>query len=164
VGGAVAGGCAKKYPPAVASNLVLAPEEENQTVFLETPHEREALAAMRSVTGEPHTAQRPAAAPRGRWADVRLAVAEACDQEGVEMTVVRLHEEPDQYVFELRTVESWPGRLVIRRGTGGEVYRVVEVTIGRFPEEPQRVERAQALLKAFGERLERLGRQRWFND
>jgi hypothetical protein len=149
----------------VVSNQVLAPGEENQKVTLSARDRAEAVATMQATTGRPESDDRPARAPRGvRWADVPLAVAEACDEEGVEMTVVRKLEDPDQFVFELRTVESWPGRLVVRRGQGAEVYQITEAWIGRFPDDPDRVQRAEALVRAFKEQLERLGGQAWFND
>jgi hypothetical protein len=53
---------------------------------------------------------------------------------------------------------------VIRRGEGEQVYEVTEVWVGRFPDDPDRVKRAEALVKAFKEHLERLGDQAWFND
>jgi hypothetical protein len=160
---------------------VLAPGEENQQVTLAASHQAEAVAVMQATTGRPETADRPARAPRGvRWSDVPLALANACDEEGVEMTVVRARaydaqdvemtgtrtrdEQPHKYVFDLRTVENWPGQLVVRRGDGGQVYDITEVSIGRFPDDPDRVDRAEALVKAFKEQLERLGDQAWFND
>jgi hypothetical protein len=162
------GGCGgAEHPPAADSNLVLEPGEENQKAVLSSQDRSEAVAAMQSATGgPPGNAERPARAAQGvRWSDIPLAVSAACDELGVEMAVVRTIEEPDRFVFELRTIEAWPAGLVIRRGEGGgEVYEIEEVWVGRFPQDPARVKRAEALVKAFKKHLKRLGAQDWFND
>jgi hypothetical protein len=159
------GGCSK-HPPAAASNRALVPGEENQKAVLTADDQAEALAAMKSATQAPKTADGPAKAPlKARWSDIPLAVAEACDDKGVEMTCVRKEETDDEFVFYLRTIESWPGKLVIRRGVGDEVYVVKEVWVGRFFEgDPGRIQRVEALIEAFERHLRRLGEQRWFND
>jgi hypothetical protein len=156
----------------VVHNQVLEPGEENQKAELSSEDRSEALAAMQSGTGRPpRDAERPGRAPYGvRWSDIPLAVSAACDELGVEMVVVRETVEPDRFVFELRTIEGWPAGLVIRRGEGGgrggrgEVYDVEDVWVGRFPDDPARVARAEALVRAFRKHLERLGAQDWFND
>jgi hypothetical protein len=163
------GGCAKKHPPAVVSNRVLEPGEENQKAILSSQDRSEALAAMQSGTGKPpRNAQRPGRAPQGvRWSDIPVALEAqegAFGEQGVEMTVVRKVEQPDEYAYELRTVEGWPGTLVIRRVDGDQVYEITELRIGRFPDDPERVERAEALVRAFRQHLKRLGAQDWFND
>jgi hypothetical protein len=163
------GGCAEKHPPAVTSNLVLAPGEENQKAILTGADQSEALAAMQAGTGRPpRDARRPARAPQGvRWSDIPLAVSSACDELGVEMAVVRMTEEPDRFEFDLRTVEGWPAGLAIRRGDRGgrgEVYEITELWVGRFPDDPERVARGEALATAFRKHLKRLGAQDWFND
>jgi hypothetical protein len=138
----------------VVSNQVLAPGEENRKAILTGADQSEALAAMQAGP-----------APRGvRWSDIPDAVSEACDELGVEMAVVRETEEPDRFVFELRTIEGWPVRLVIRRGVSGGVYEIEELGVGHFPDDPERVRRGEALVKAFRKHLKRLGAQDWFND
>ena len=169
LGAVCGGGCAKKHPPAVVSNQVLEPGEENQKAILTASDQSEALAAMQSGTGRPpRNAERPGRAPQGvRWSDIPLAVSAACDELGVEMAVIRETEEPDRFVFELRTIEGWPAGLVIRRGASGGrggVYDVEDVWVGRFPDDPARVARGEALVKAFRKHLKRLGAQDWFND
>jgi hypothetical protein len=163
------GGCAKKHPHAIESKRVLHPDEPPQTTTLTGAQESEALSAMQAGTGRPpRDAERPRRAPEGvRWSDIPRAVTSACDELGVEMAVIRMTEEPDRYEFELRTIEGWPAKLVIARGHGGGrggVYEITEVWVGRFPDEPARVSRAQALVKAFQKHLKRLGAQDWFND
>ncbi|MHC4769451.1 MAG: hypothetical protein ACYTEI_12165 [Planctomycetota bacterium] len=166
LGAVCGGGCAKQHPPAVVSNRVLAPGEEDQKAILTGADQSEALAAMQAGTGRPpRDAERPGPAPRGvRWSDIPDAVSEACDELGVEMAVVRETEEPDRFVFELRTIEGWPVRLVIRRGVSGGVYEIEELGVGHFPDDPERVRRGEALVKAFQKHLKRLGAQDWFND
>jgi hypothetical protein len=159
---------------------VLGPGEENQKLTLTSRDQAKAVAAMQATTGRPENGDRPARAPAGvRWSDVPTAVGEACSDEGVEMTVIRTTAydaqgvelkwsqrggEPHEYVFTLRTVENWPGTLVIRQAPGAEVYEVAEASIGRFPDDPKRIERAEKLVKAFKRHLKRLGDQAWFND
>ena len=41
---------------------------------------------------------------------------------------------------------------------------IEELWVGRFPDDPARVERGEALVKAFKQHLKRLGAQDWFND
>jgi hypothetical protein len=162
-------GC-KPLPPAVASNTIQAPGEEHQKKLLTDQDRAEALAAMAEATGPmppppPEGPERPAPAPYGvRWSDIPLALYETGFAEGVELAVYRTTVTPDRYEFELRTVEGWPGELVIVRVEGDEVYRIEQASIGRFPDEPACVERADALVKELRLQLERLGAQPWFND
>ncbi|MHC4710590.1 MAG: hypothetical protein ACYTA3_09225, partial [Planctomycetota bacterium] len=65
LGAVCGGGCAKKHPPAVVSNQVLAPGEENRKAILTGADQSEALAAMQAGTGRPpRDAERPGPAPR----------------------------------------------------------------------------------------------------
>jgi len=95
-------------------------------------------------------------------------VSAACDDLGVEMVVVQTiaipPEDPVRYRFLLRSIEDWPGELVIRRVDGDRVYEVESVSLGRFPSDPHRQQRSEALVKAFQEHLEAFGRKRWFNQ
>jgi hypothetical protein len=102
----------------------------------------------------------PGPAPRGvRWSDIPDAVASACNEVGVEMAILTTHDEDDRfYRFELLTIERWPGELVIGRGEGEEVYTVVSVRIGRFPQMPDRVERGRKLVEAFETKLRAMGK------
>lgn len=131
--------------------------------------ERTSLAALGSVAEGGRAVNAPGPAPGGmRWSDVPAAVSAACDDPGVEMVIVETFatppENPDRYRFVLRTIEDWPGELVIRRAVGQPVYEIESVSVGRFPSEPARRERAQALVQAFEKHLEAFGRKKWFND
>jgi hypothetical protein len=99
---------------------------------------------------------------------VPAAVSAACDDPGVEMVIVQTiatpTRNPRHYRFVLRTIEDWPGELVIRRARGQRVYEIESVSVGRFPSEPQRRDRAEALVKAFENHLEAFGRKTWFNE
>lgn len=164
------GGCARSYPNAVSFNQDL-PEEATDGVpgradqQLTPRQQDEALAAMRSVAAGHTVVDRPAPAPRGvRWSEIPRAVAWACGRAGVEMVVVATEQDPDEYRFDLLTIENWPGQLVIARGTGGSVYRVVSAQVGRFPDAPENAERAKLLVSKFEQRLKVLGARRQFND
>jgi hypothetical protein len=155
-------GCAR--PPAVCSNQVLEPAEAGSWRTLTAGEQRQNLAAMReTVEGLPPGA-RPAPAPQKvRWSDVEGAATAALDD--VEAASVCTERSPDGRTirFLLRTVEDWPGELVVTRVDDGRVYEA-RAWIGLFPAMPQRLDRRDALLEAFARRMEELGRLPWFND
>lgn len=166
----VALGCQGEQPPSYRNNL-MGPQEASLGVpgradqELSSSERARVLASMRSVAEGQQPVNPPAKAPRGvRWSDIPKAVGAACNVGGVEMAVVRTSTEPDRYGFELKTIESWPAGLVIVRGDGDAVYEIGEVWVGRFPNQPDRKERAQKLVEAFEEKLKELGALRWFND
>jgi hypothetical protein len=168
----VLSGCGGALPPAASTNRPLAGDEAlpgRADQVLTAGQEETALRALDGIAAGQRPVNPPGPAPGGtRWSDVPAAVASACDDPGVEMTVVRTiatpAPDPDRYRFELRTVEGWPGELVVRRSTGARACEVESVSIGRFPLEPARVERGALLVKAFEAHLEAYGRKRWFND
>ena len=108
--------------------------------------------------------------PRGRWTDVETAVYWAMSEEGVEMGIGRIDrygpiprwrlvQEPKEitrYVFHLKTIEGWPGTLIITPVDGEQVYET-HATIGRFPDMPARQERAQKLIEAVEKWMQKLG-------
>ncbi len=156
-------GCAGSYPNAVAHNRDL-PEEADDGVpghsnqQLTGSQQAAAVKAMKAVAAGHTVVNRPAPAPEGvRWSEIPRAVKWACGQNGVEMTITYTFEVPDEYRFELLTIENWPARLVIVQGTGDRVYEVQSVWVGRFPDEPWHVERAALLVSHFEARLRVLG-------
>ena len=80
------------------------------------------------------------------------------------MAIVETHEDVFGYDFTLRTIEDWPARLVVRHGGGERVYEITEVSVGRFPENPERVERGRLLVEAFETRLRVLGARKKFKE
>ncbi len=166
----IAWGCGGAKTASYKSNVVL-PQEAGSgvpgtaTQDLTAAQKARILAALESVDFGEVEPDPPGKAPLGvRWSDIPLALRNAANETGVEMVIVTTEVEPDRYVFNLKTIESWPGRLVIRRAGRGRVYEIEEVWIGRFPKEPQRVARSDKLVDAFEKELERLGALVWFND
>ena len=85
----------------------------------------------------------------------------ACDD--IEAAVVSKTLHDWGWEIHLRTVEDWPGTLLIRRSddqprpTTGRVYQA-SAAIGRF--EDDHADRAQALLEAFDQHLQAFGRKK----
>jgi hypothetical protein len=145
----------------------LAGPQERQKLLLSEAEQAEALAALRAVARgqESQSPTGPAPGPSGlRWSDVPEAAASACNEEGVELVIVRVIRSPGEFRFVLRSIEDWPGELVVRRVEGPEVYEVVDCRVGRFPDQPQKVARRDKLVEAFRRKMVELGRTRWFND
>ena len=156
------GGC-KKLPAVEPQPMS---DDGRERAVLGAEDRAAVLDAMRSVLpAEPPPAGTLAAAPQEvRWSDIPGAVAWAGGLDGVEIVVVRTIKTDDMYYFKLRTIEDWPGEMIVRRGEGDAVYRIEHLWIGRFPGEPNRVERANKLKEAFEERLTVMGGQVWFNQ
>ncbi len=144
---------------------MLVPEEAYQKRTLSDADRARAIATLDALaTGHvPSQYPQPAPGPAGvRWTDVPLAVREAVGEEGVEMAILQRIDGDGTYTFVLRTIEDWPAELVIRRTYDEDVYNVERISIGRFPDEPARIERGELLLKEFRRHLERLGKQRQY--
>jgi hypothetical protein len=162
-------GCSSSYPNAVAFNHDLAEEADNgvpgrSDQQLSGRQKSASLKAMKSVAAGHTVVNPPAPAPRGvRWSEIPRAVKWACGQAGVEMTITDTFADPDEYQFELLTIESCPAELVIVQGTGDRVYEVESVWVGRFPDQPQHVERAALLVSHFEAQLRVLGARKQVN-
>jgi hypothetical protein len=153
-----AAGC-ERPPYAAASNLRLTPEEERAKLLLSEEDQAAVLATMQTAA-EGRPGDPPAPAPHGkRWSDVPQAVAAACDD--VEMAVVEMIEQEQGRVlrFRLLAAEGWPGEVVVRRLPPPDICEA-EASIGRFPEKPARVERADRLLAAIDRYLQTFGAKR----
>lgn len=170
---ALAGGCGAP-PAAVTTNLDLSPEgptgapavvdEASQRALLSPSEEAEVLDALRESVAGRRPVNPPGRAPGGvRWSGVEVAVKEAVAE--IEAVVVRTltSEAGDAYRFEIRTVENYPGEVVVRRVGGTKLYEL-DIRIGHFPSEPRHVERAEKLRRAIDEQMKRLGAQRWFPE
>ncbi len=168
---ALVGGCSQ--PPVVLSKERRDPQEQRQKLLLSEADQVEVLAAMRSIAVGRTVVNPPAPAPlEMRWSDVPRAVAAACSEQGIEMAVVHTEvlmavvhskEAPYVYRFHLRTVEDWPGELIVCRVGGATVY-VADGWIGRFPENPKHIEQKNNLLAALRRQMKAFGRKRGFND
>ncbi len=162
-------GCAS-YPNAVEFNRVDAAEADagipgRADQFLTPAQQAEVMRSLKTIAAGATVVNPPAPAPHGvRWSEIPQALAWACDEDGVEMTIVETHQDIYGYDFTLRTIESWPARLVIGHGRGEQVYEITEVSVGRFPDNPERVERGAALVKAFEKWLRTMGARKRFND
>jgi hypothetical protein len=118
------------------------------------------LAAMQTAAEGQGPGDPPAPAPHGmRWSDAPRAVAAACND--LEMAVVEVVEEEggDVLRFRLLAAEGWPGEVVLRRLPPPDIC-AAEASIGRFPDQPARVERADRLLAAIDRHLKALGAKR----
>lgn len=152
-------GC-ERPPYAAASNLRLTPEEERARLVLDEEDQAAVLAAMQTAARGRGPGNPPATAPHGmRWSDVPQAVAAACND--VEMAVVKMIDEEQGEVlrFRLLAAEGWPGEVVIRRLPPPNIY-AAEASIGRFPDKPARVERADRLVAAIDRHLRAFGAKR----
>jgi hypothetical protein len=159
-------GCGQPQPHATTTNLALTPQEEREKLVLSHADEAEMLSALKSIAAGRTPVDPPAPAPLGmRWSDVPEAVDSACNEAGVEMVVVRKIEADDgrSYRFVLETIEDWPGELVVRKVDGPEVY-AAEAWVGRFPTEPARVARKDALLSALEKHMRALGREPGYGE
>ena len=163
-------GCAASYPNAVEFNRVDASETDaaipgRADQFLSPGQQAEVMRSFKSLAAGATVVDPPTRAPHGvRWSEVPRALGSACNEDGVEMAIVETHEDIYGYEFTLRTIEGWPARVVISHGCGGQVYEITEVSVGRFPDNPERVERGAALIKAFEARLRKLGARKKFNE
>lgn len=97
-----------------------------------------------------------AAPKRGRWSDVKSALSRSIDEDGVEMGILRALSFEWGSVFELKTVEGWPARLIVTRMDDRRVYEAT-AEVGRFPDLPERRARARKLEAAFEKWMRVLG-------
>lgn len=98
-----------------------------------------------------------------RWSDVPSALTHAVNRKGVEMAIVTTDrtEDGDQYTFNLRTIEDRQAVLVVRRTHDDRVYEVTRAEVGMFGADTARAEK---LVKAFDDAMDRQGRRRGFAD
>ena len=150
------GGCASEPP----GNALLSSEA---TVGI-----REAMESAADEVAAADNIRQPfslsAAGQSGRWEDIELAVIWAVDEAGIEMAMLDKHEFPWGTIFELRTVEGWPARLVVEKklDDAGEVMGIENraAEVGRFPDQPERQSRARRLEEGFDRWLAAFGRKR----
>jgi hypothetical protein len=167
------GGCGAP-PASVTTNLDLGSEshrgdpavvdEASQDVLLSVSEQAEILDALRDSVAGGRPVNLPGPARGGlRWSDVEVAVDEAVSE--IEATIVRTlkAEDGNSYRFEIRTIESYPGEVVVRRVGGRKLYEL-DIRIGRFPSEPDHVQRAEKLHREIDQQMKRLGAQRWFPE
>ena len=107
-------GCSATYPDAIAFNRDL-PEEADDGIpgrssqHLTARQATDSLKAMKAVSAGHTVVDRPAPAPRGvRWSEIPRAVGWAGGRDGVELVITETYERPDEYRFELLTIENWP--------------------------------------------------------
>ncbi len=156
-----------QQPPPAVLTTSFTPDEERFKLLLDDREQAAVRSALRSVAAGHVTVEPPGRARFGkRWADLPDALASACNDDRVEVTIVETVKETDGdlYRFRLRTIEDWPGELVVRRAEGRRVYEVVEVWIGRFPAEPKHAARIKRLLDALEKYMKAYGRKRNFEE
>jgi hypothetical protein len=139
-------------------------EEEMQKPMLSDAEMAAVWRGIGEVAADHEQVNRPRPAATGRrWSDMPSAIKLATG--AVETAVVEADVREGGRVIECRlmTVEGWPGRLVVSRVDGPDLYEA-EAEIGRFPNEPARRERAEMLVKALDRALLALGRRPGFED
>ena len=163
-------GCGSTYPYVESFNRDL-PEEADDGIpgssrqHLTARQQAESVKAIKGVAAGHKVVHRPAPAALGvRWSEIPRAVKWAGGQAGVEMVITDTDETPDEYRFEMLTIEHWPAGLVIVRGQGDRVYEVESAWVGRFPEAPEHVARAALLVSHFEARLRVLGARKSGSD
>ena len=161
-----AAGCGN-LPPAAGSNLRLDQAERSRKWNLGPADEADALAAMRGVAAGLASVEPPTAAPAEqggmRWSDVHLAVLMACDEVEAAVFGTATNECGNERRYMLRTVEDWPGTLVVKRAASPRVYTAT-VTFGRFADEPKYQARGTALLAALARKMKAYGAKRQFRE
>jgi hypothetical protein len=139
--------CQTDEPYAATTNRRLTEDEQHGPLVLDETDQAAVLAAMRQITAAPEATDGPPPEPSDvpRWSDLEAAVISASDE--IEAAVVDSTRQSDGevVVFTLKTVEGWPGELVVERVPPPEVYRPT-ARLGRFPMMPERIERAERLL------------------
>lgn len=171
-------GCRQERPWATedAPPMRLVPGEARQTARL-GPEDEEAIraAALRIAGGESAWDGTPRLTASGsRWSDVPDAVAAAGARPDVQCVIGRVAADGSEgrWAFELMTAEREPGWLEVERmdadaadaadGHGGP--RVTAVRLGRRPEAMAMQRRADRLVAAFHEELERIGASKRFAE
>lgn len=122
------------------------------------------LDAMRSAGERPQDPPQLTTAARGRWTDVRAALAQACGQDGIDAAIVgRVTEDGgDTLRFRILTAEEWRGEVVVRRGDPVDWDAVrAESRLGTGVRHEARL--AQ-IIEAFEEALLAYGRKRAWAD
>ena len=147
-----------EQPPKAIPAQDLAP---NEKVLIDSSDRSKILSAFRSITKGRKLVNPPTRATYGvRWSDVSQAVAAACNEAGVEMTIVEKLELDWGYTFILKTVEDRPAQLIVRRLDNNQVYQAT-ATVGRFKDDQKR---ADKLLAAFGQMMKAFGNKRSFEN
>lgn len=141
------------------STLERSDNERATKLILTEAEQAEAIAAMKSVAVD-HTPEfnRNRITHGMRWSDVPNAVIAACDEEGVEMVVVREEETPWGIRFHMRTVDDRPATLDVTQTHDERIYEA-KATIGRFAA-PRDEQRAERLIEELGRFMARYGEKR----
>lgn len=139
------GGCGSTPEPAVVARPVgdvaavgpFAASPNHWRARLADDEQAEVHRVLRSIAAgaEPVNPPRPADHPR--WGDVPLALGLACER--LEIAVVTVSHNTDEWQCSLRTINARPGRFVIRRDAKRGPY-AIDVSIGWFPDENNSLE------------------------
>jgi len=157
-GAVIPAGCGPRHF-AAESNQVLVPAETNEKKVLSTADQATLESEFRRL-GDGHQPTRsPAAAAHGkRWSDLQSAVSVACAE--TEMAVVRKTEHDWGVECQLRTIEDFPGQLIIKRTNDDRVYEAT-ATIGRFQDH---CDRAAQLVASIEKHMLEFGKKRKMID
>lgn len=153
--GIVLAGCGGTKEPAVASNRVLVPGDDQAGIILDTAKQTEVRRILRSVAADYRPESPPVLVARGmHFDDVPGAVRGACND--AEMAVVSSSRTDEGHTFNIRTIEGWPATLTVSPTNDDTVYEAT-VIVGRFGDH---AERADDLLTALEKQMRAYGRKK----
>ena len=149
---------------AIASKHVddaAAADRGRERTRLSPAEQRKILATLRDIpktegyesTGPPRPAELGM-----RWSDVPRAASAACAE--IEAAVFHITRRDDEYVFEIRTIDDRPGRMIVIRTSDERVYEL-QVRIGLFEGDAALED---DLREAFEKKMKVFGRKRQFPE
>jgi hypothetical protein len=144
-------GCAKS-PYAASAQRFQIQDEIHYKAVLDSSEQAAVRKCFRALGEGHHSVDLPKATVR--WSDVPQAALFACDE--IEAAIVQTSKADWGVTFEIRTVEDFPGELVIYRQPEPEVY-MARATIGLYGD---RTAKAAELLEAFDDQMRAFGRKR----
>lgn len=150
------GSCSQPF--AATDDHPLAPDEKHVNFVLNGQEQQRAEQAFAQFAAGHKPVNPPRAAPNPpgmRWSDVEIAVSYACDDAEVAIISTTIDQSKTRFHFQLKTIEDWPGNLVVERTNDDRVY-IATATIGLFDDHPDRValllSSLQKQMKAFGKK------------
>lgn len=151
-------GCGSE-PPAAGSGPRMSDGAYQAQHVLSSRDESQINRTFSSLADGHATVHAPAPAVEGvRWDDVPIAVVYGCEE--AQMAVSGTVKHDWGYEFQLKTVEGYPGVLLVKRMPDPSVYQAT-VSVGMFNDHR---DRAEELLTAFDRQMRAFGKKRQFNN
>lgn len=145
-------------PYSVASMQDLTPEDAGQKKLLSMADQQAVLVAFDELAAGHQSTNPPTISKTGRWSDLPLALYYAFAE--AEMAAVETNSTDSSIECRFRTIEGWPGHLLVERCERGSVYHASAV-VGWTDDHPKR---ADELLKALDIQMRAFARKRGFDD